>query len=605
MRKGEFGAVIFSFLWIWLVCQRCELGDSINDEGRALLAFKGRVEVDPYGALTNWDDEEDHPCSWFGVQCSADGRVLVLYLKDLSLVGTLSPDICKLKHLTALILHNNSLYGVVPISIGQLQKLEVLDLGHNKFSGLLPPNLGDISSLKRLILGSNNFAGNLSPAMHKFRILSNQDDVEAPSLNRDATPRKPHAPPPNRVSHRIDDKPPRAGPANPPQPPSQSSSPPLPSSQSHSTQPPSQSSSPPLPSSQSHSTSPVVIRLSIVGSVGFLIVLSLIYWYSNRTKKVASMPLMMGLTGLLTKELKPPVRELLALRRSDLEAACEGFNNIVGSFSNFTIYKGTISSGAEVAVLSTVITSTNDWSAQDEAEFRKKVSVLSKFNHNNFMNLLGYCKEKEPFTRMLAFEYASNGTLFEHLHIKEVEQLNWSARLRIAVGVAYCLEQMIKLNPPLPKNLKSSSIYLTEDYAAKVSDLEFWNMRPEADSTSEYSSKCSIVYKFGIVLLEIVSGRLPYSEDDGLLVLWASSYLSGSRPIKDMVDETLESVPEEDIIGLTEIISSCINDDPEKRATMTEVASRMRLLTGITPEVACPKLTPLWWAESQILCSEV
>ncbi|XP_042433044.1 protein MALE DISCOVERER 2-like isoform X1 [Zingiber officinale] len=598
MKKGEFGAVISSFLWICLVCQRCELCDSINDEGRALLAFKGRVEVDPYGALANWDEEEDHPCSWFGVQCSADGRVLVLYLKDLSLVGTLSPDICKLKHLTALILHNNSLYGVVPISVGQLQKLEVLDLGHNKFSGLLPPNLRDILSLKRLILGSNNFSGNLSPAMHKFRILSSQDAVEAPSLNReflrtlrDVTPRKWRSVAANSKEHAPHKSPPE-DPAKPPQPPY--------------FPPASRLSSPPLPaSSQPHSTSPVVICLSIVGSVCFLIALSLIYWYSNRSKKVTSMPLMMGLTGLLTKEPIPPVRELLALGRLDLEAACEGFNNIVGSFSDFTLYKGTLSSGAEVAVMSTVITSTKDWSAQDEAEFRKKVSVLSKFNHNNFMNLLGYCKEKEPFTRMLAFEYASNGTLFEHLHIKEVEQLNWSARLRIAAGVAYCLEQMIKLNPPLLTNLNSSSIYLTEDYAAKVSDLEFWNMPPEADSTSKYSSKCSIVYKFGIVLLEIISGRLPYSEDDGLLVLWASSYLRGSRPIKDMIDETLESVPEEDIIGLTEVIKSCINDDPEKQATMTEVASRMRLITGITPEVASPKLSPLWWAESQIISSEV
>ncbi|XP_074566757.1 protein MALE DISCOVERER 2-like [Curcuma longa] len=564
MRKGGgLEVVVSSFLWIWLTCLWWELCDSLNDEGRALLAFKGRVEVDPYGALANWDEDKVDSCSWSGVRCSADGRVLALYLKDHSLKGTLSPDISKLKHLNALILHNNSFYGVVPVGIGQLQKLEVLDLGHNKFSGLLPPDLGDIVSLKILILGGNEFASNLSPVMHKLKILPVQDDKETLPLNREVNPR-------NRrlLARELAQSPNR---------------PPLP------------------PSHQSHSKTHVVILLSTVGSVCFLIVMFLMYWYYNRAKKVVVTPL----TGLLTKGSKPPVRGLLAFKRSELEAACEDFSNIVGSFSNFTLYKGTLSSGVEVAVTSTLIASTKDWLARDETQFRKKVSALSNFNHDNFMNLLGHCNENEPFTRMLVFEYAPNGTLFEHLHIKEVEQLNWGARLRIAAGVAYCLEQMMQLNSPILRNLNSSSIYLTEDYAAKVSDLEFWNKQPEADLASEVPNGSSIVYKFGIVLLEIISGRLPYSEDDGLLVLWASSYLNGSRPIKDMVDETLNSVPEEDIIGLTEIIRSCINDDPEKRATMMEVASQMRLITGIPPEAACPKLSPLWWAELQIVSSEV
>ncbi|XP_042457029.1 inactive receptor-like serine/threonine-protein kinase At2g40270 [Zingiber officinale] len=563
MRKGGgLEVVVSSFLWIWLTCLWWEFCDSLNDEGRALLAFKGRVEVDPYGALANWDEDKVDSCSWFGVQCSADGRVLVLNLKDHSLKGTLSPDINKLKHLNALIFHNNSFYGVVPVGIGQLQKLEVLDLGHNKFSGPLPPDLGDIVSLKILILGGNEFATNLSPVMHKHKTLPVQDDKETLPPNREVNPR----------NWRLLARELAQSPNRPP-------------------------SSPLPPPHQSRSKTHVVILLSTAGSVCFLIVAFLIYWYSNRAKKVVVMPL----TGLSTKGSKPPGRRLLVFKRSELEAACEDFCNIVGSFSNFTLYKGTLSSGVEVAVTSTLIAYTKDWLARDETQFRKKVSVLSNFNHNNFMNLLGHCNENEPFTRMLVFEYAPNGTLFEHLHIKEVEQLNWSVRLRIAAGVAYCLEQMMQLNCPILQNLNSSSIYLTEDYAAKVSDLEFWNKQPDADEASEGSNESIIVYKFGIVLLEIISGRLPYSEDDGLLVLWASSYLNGSRSIKDMVDETLNSVPEEDIIGLTEIIRSCIIDDPEKQATMTEVASQMRLITAIPPDAACPKLSPLWWAELQIV----
>lgn len=39
-------------------------------------------------------------------------------------------------------------------------------------------------------------------------------------------------------------------------------------------------------------------------------------------------------------------------------------------------------------------------------------------NHKNFVNLIGYCEEQQPFTRMMVFEYAPNGTLFDHLHSK-------------------------------------------------------------------------------------------------------------------------------------------------------------------------------------------
>ena len=45
-----------------------------------------------------------------------------------------------------------------------------------------------------------------------------------------------------------------------------------------------------------------------------------------------------------------------------------------------------------------------------------QVEILSKVNHKNFVNLIGYCEEEQPFTRLMIFEYAPNGSLFEHLH---------------------------------------------------------------------------------------------------------------------------------------------------------------------------------------------
>lgn len=188
--------------------------------------------------------------------------------------------------------------------------------------------------------------------------------------------------------------------------------------------------------------------------------------------------------------------------------------------------------------------------------------------------------------------------------VKEAEQLDWAARLRIAMGVVYCLEYMHQLDPPVvPRNLNSSSIYLTEDYAAKVSDLGFSDDEKDPESAADASDQESVVFKFGILLLEIISGRIPFSKDDGLFVLWASAYLTGKRPLKDMADPTLRSVREEDIGALCEVIRSCINPKPKERPTVVEVADRMRLITAIPPDEAIPKSSPLWWAELQIVSS--
>lgn len=63
----------------------------------------------------------------------------------------------------------------------------------------------------------------------------------------------------------------------------------------------------------------------------------------------------------------------------------------------------------------------------------------------------------------------------------------------------------------------------------------------------------------------------------------------------DMVDRTLNSVREEDITELADVIVSCIDAAPEKRPTMAQVAGRMRMITAIQSEEASPRLSPLWW----------
>ena len=178
--------------------------------------------------------------------------------------------------------------------------------------------------------------------------------------------------------------------------------------------------------------------------------------------------------------------------------------------------------------------------------------------------------------------------------------MDWPTRLRIIMGVAYCLEHMSQLDPPvMPAALSSSSIYLTEDCAAKISDMELWKVAAPGDEES-------IVYRFGILLLEVISGRLPLSEDHGLLVLWASSYLDGKRPLNGMADPMLRSsVPDKDLAALCDVVRLCIHSDKGKRPGMGEVARLMRCVTALSPEQASPRDNPLWWAELEIASTTV
>ncbi|CAA2997703.1 MALE DISCOVERER 2-like [Olea europaea subsp. europaea] len=320
-----------------------------------------------------------------------------------------------------------------------------------------------------------------------------------------------------------------------------------------------------------------------------------------------------GLSGQLQKAFVTGVPKL---NRAELETSCEDFSNIINTYENIaTVYKGTLSSGVEIAVVTTAISSLKDWSKHCELTFRKKIDMLSRVNHKNFVNLIGYCEEDEPFTRTMVLEYAPNGTLFEHLHVKELEHLDWNARMRIIMGIAYCIQYMHDLNPPLAHcNLTSKIIFLTDDYAPKVAEIDFWKeliaKSKNLENNSEHSELPPLadgetnVYSLGILLLEIISGKLQYSEDQGPLINWASEYLNDTRKISNLIDPSLKSFKDSELDVVCEVIRSCVQQDPRKRPTMKEIVQKLRGVIDVSPEAAAPRLSPLWWAELEILSQE-
>ncbi|XP_057415105.1 probable LRR receptor-like serine/threonine-protein kinase At1g63430 isoform X1 [Lotus japonicus] len=103
------------------------------------------------------------------------------------------------------------------------------------------------------------------------------------------------------------------------------------------------------------------------------------------------------------------LKDVRRYSRQDLEVACEDFSNIIGSSPDSVVYKGTMKGGPEIGVISLCIRE-EQWTGYVELYFQREVAELARLNHENTGKLLGYCRESTPFTRMLVFDYALNGT---------------------------------------------------------------------------------------------------------------------------------------------------------------------------------------------------
>ncbi|KAH7682100.1 Non-specific serine/threonine protein kinase protein [Dioscorea alata] len=352
----------------------------------------------------------------------------------------------------------------------------------------------------------------------------------------------------------------------------------------------------------------------IIIAIALLLIFAASMYFMCRRKGVATIgPWKTGLSGQLQNAFVTGVPKL---HRAELEAACEDFSNIITTFPHSIVFKGTLSNGLEISVASTAIKSDKDWSKQSEIYFRRKVDALSRINHKNFVNLIGYCEEDEPFMRMMVFEYASSGTLYEHLHGKDFDHLDWNARTRIIMGIGYCLQYMHHdLNPPVAHpDLQTSCIFLTDDYAAKVCDTSVWKevavvKKTTGDDEMDPSDLAFVdpgsnVYSFGLLMLEIISGKLPNFEEQGSLLNLVLEYLKDKSNTKNIVDLSLKDFKSNEFDIICEVIKDCTGPDPKMRPTMKEVIAKLREVIGISPEAATPRLSPLWWAELEILSME-
>ncbi|KAG2575794.1 probable LRR receptor-like serine/threonine-protein kinase At1g63430 isoform X2 [Panicum virgatum] len=634
-----------------VVFLQCSAASAMSGDVSALMAFKRAIIEDPHSVLSDWTDADGNACDWHGVICSApQGSVISLKLSNSSLKGFIAPELGRLNFLQELYLDHNLFFGTIPKLIGSLRNLRVLDLSVNRLTGPIPSKLGGLSSVSVINFHSNGLSGKIPSELGKLQNL-----VEL-RLDR------------NRLKGSIPGS--KTGSFSP-----TSSI----GSTAHNGLCPSRlyvgdfsynflvgkipSCLKYLPRSSFQGNcfqdeySTQQRALQICGSTGqrggingskhpvhkhermqqptWLLVLEI---------ATGVLLVVFVITGIVTAsrscKLKPSIRisswnrskswsdeitvlidsdmlkSLPKLSRQELEVACEDFSNIIGSSPETVVYKGTMKDGPEVSVIS-LCAFEGHWTSHHELFYQNKVIDLSRLNHENIAKFLGYCRESDPFSRMLVFEYASNGTLFEHLHYGDGAQLSWLRRMKIAIGIAQGLRYLhTELQPPFAiSELNSNSVYVTEDFTPKLVDFECWKMMfsKHEKAPSHFNSKGSFpghgdsaedkhadiqgnTYAFGVILLEIISGRLPYCKDKGYLVDWATKFLQQPEEIGKLVDPELSNVRTEDLAVLCSVVSRCIDPDPSKRPSM-------QIITGVLENgidlsaAAILKESLLAWAE--------
>ncbi|XP_010539393.1 PREDICTED: receptor-like serine/threonine-protein kinase ALE2 [Tarenaya hassleriana] len=286
---------------------------------------------------------------------------------------------------------------------------------------------------------------------------------------------------------------------------------------------------------------------------------------------------------------------------SELAKATNNFDGsrVLGEGGFGRVYSGVLEDGMEVAVK---VLKRDD--QQGSREFLAEVEMLSRLHHRYLVNLIGICTEER--NRCLVYELIPNGSVESHLHgvDKEASPLDWEARLRIALGSARGLAYLHEDSSPrvIHRDFKASNILLERDFTPKVSDFglaraaldeenrhistrvmgTFGYVAPEYAMTGHLLVK-SDVYSYGVVLLELLTGRKPVdmSQPAGQenLVAWSRPLLTSREGLEAIIDPSLgPGVPFESVAKVAAIASMCVQPEVSHRPFMGEVVQALKLV---------------------------
>ncbi|XP_047337174.1 brassinosteroid LRR receptor kinase-like [Impatiens glandulifera] len=535
----------------------------------SLLEFAG-IRAEQLNRLSS-----RHPCNftrlYFGktrTNFNRNGSMIFLDLSYNTLTGSIPKELSSALYLTILNLAHNNLTGAIPPELGNLKSFTILDLSYNMLNGSIPHTLSGIA-LSEVDLSNNNLSG-LIPQTAPFdtfpdyRFANNSGLCGYPLSGCGKDP----------FSN----------------------------------------------SSQKHKGFGKK-QVSLLGSaaIGLLIALFCVYGLvlfvmerkKRRKDEEAAIEVcthnsgtantswkLTGLREALSINLATFEKPLKKLTFADLMKATNDFHNdsIIGSGGFGDVYKAQLKDGMVVAIKKLI-----HISGQGDREFTAEMETIGKIKHRNLVPLLGYCKVGEE--RLLVYEFMKYGSLDDVLHDRKRIgiKLNWAQRRRIAMGAARGLAFLHHNCSPniIHRDMKSSNVLVDEDLEARVSDFGMARLMSAMDThlsvstlagtpgyvPPEYyqSFRCSTkgdVYSYGVVLLELLTGRQPTDSldfGDNNLVGWVK--LHAKTGIIEVFDpELLKDDPglKIELLQHLKLACACLDDRPWRRPTMIQVMAMFK-----------------------------
>ncbi|KAK3141624.1 hypothetical protein QOZ80_4BG0336250 [Eleusine coracana subsp. coracana] len=263
----------------------------------------------------------------------------------------------------------------------------------------------------------------------------------------------------------------------------------------------------------------------------------------------------------------------------ELKTATDNYSEtrILGRGGHGTVYKGILSDKTMVAIKKSKV-----FDESQVEQFVNEIAILSQIDHPNVVKLFGCCLETQ--VPLLVYEFVPNGTLFDHIHNRDVAcSLTWEDSLRIATEIAEALAYLHSTSsvPIIHRDIKSSNILLDENFVAKIADFgasrsvpfdqthvttliqgTIGYLDPEYFQSSQLTEK-SDVYSFGVVLAELLTRQkpIPWPEESRNLAMHLVVLFNEGSLLQEIEPQILAEAGKDQLYAVAELSAGSFSPD--------------------------------------------